>query len=295
MRRQASRAGFTRISASPAEGVDTSDTAHAISAAATGIATGPMGAASAGAAGAKAEARTRALPIEAWMRPAAGPTSGRRIYIEGDGHAWATRRRASSNPTPIRPVALELAIADPSGEELIYLGRPCQYSDPVSNEACRPWLWTQARFGKESINALSSRVDDILTAAQEERPLTLVGYSGGGVIALLLAARRDDVERVVTVAAPLDVQVWSDQTGTTPLYASETPMTHLEELAKVEQLHFTGARDGQVGTAPAKSFIHALSRHARTNPTAAEFQLKIVPDADHSNWPEIWPELCSEL
>jgi esterase/lipase len=33
--------------------------------------------------------------------------------------------------------------------------------------------------------------------------LRLVGYSGGGVMAMLLAARRDDVAQVVTIAAPL--------------------------------------------------------------------------------------------
>ncbi len=35
------------------------------------------------------------------------------VYIEGDGRAWRSRTELSSDPTPLRPIALELASLDP--------------------------------------------------------------------------------------------------------------------------------------------------------------------------------------
>jgi pimeloyl-ACP methyl ester carboxylesterase len=53
--------------------------------------------------------------------------------------------------------------------------------------------------------------------------LTLVGYSGGGTIAVLLAARRSDVAEVITVAANLDVGYWTQRDGLSPLTGSLDP------------------------------------------------------------------------
>ncbi len=65
-----------------------------------------------------------------------------RVYLEGDGLAWRSRRHVSDDPTPVSPVALQLMLADPN-KDLAYLGRPCQF---VHNGACRDTLWTSARF-----------------------------------------------------------------------------------------------------------------------------------------------------
>ena len=34
------------------------------------------------------------------------------LYLEGDGRAWASRYRLSSDPTPVNPLALRLAAVD---------------------------------------------------------------------------------------------------------------------------------------------------------------------------------------
>ena len=52
------------------------------------------------------------------------------IYLEGDGYAFKGRNRVSSNPTPMNPVGLKLALLDGS-KNVIYLARPCQYI-PIS-------------------------------------------------------------------------------------------------------------------------------------------------------------------
>jgi pimeloyl-ACP methyl ester carboxylesterase len=45
----------------------------------------------------------------------------------------------------------------------------------------------------------------------------LFGYSGGGVLAALLAARVPNTRRLVTVAAPLDLDGWIRLHGYSPL------------------------------------------------------------------------------
>ena len=58
-----------------------------------------------------------------------------RVYIEGDGHAWESRTRPASDPTPRNPVALDLAMADPGTDPVLYLARPCQRTDGTAQNA----------------------------------------------------------------------------------------------------------------------------------------------------------------
>ncbi|MBY0406928.1 MAG: hypothetical protein K2Q01_04500, partial [Rickettsiales bacterium] len=61
-----------------------------------------------------------------------------RVYIEGDGNAWLTRSQPSPDPTPFVPVALQLALRDPSAN-VAYIARPCQY---ITGPACDIPVWT---------------------------------------------------------------------------------------------------------------------------------------------------------
>ena len=141
------------------------------------------------------------------------------VYIEGDGLAYLDTRTPSTDPTPVDPLALRLAAADP-GPAVLYLGRPCQFAPGRGDPRCSVRAWTTARFGA---NVVAS-IDDAISrerARAPERPLVLVGYSGGGVIAALVAARRKDVSLLITVAAPLDVADWTRRMGVSPLDGSE--------------------------------------------------------------------------
>ncbi len=66
------------------------------------------------------------------------------VYIEGDGRAYVNRRTPSNDPTPGNPMALRLALADPS-LRVLYLGRPCQYTrggEPLLHAVLDPGaLW----------------------------------------------------------------------------------------------------------------------------------------------------------
>ena len=49
------------------------------------------------------------------------------VFLEGDGHAWRSRSEVSPDPTPDRPVALELAAQEAAAHpkaNVLYLARP---------------------------------------------------------------------------------------------------------------------------------------------------------------------------
>ena len=226
------------------------------------------------------------LPVAAWIRHPPNKNvaaSSLHIYIEGDGLGWQSRRRVSLDPTPLHPTAMELAAADPSRATIVYLGRPCQYGFR-QDSACRPIFWTAARHGEAVIDAMDRRIDALITELDTRDPLTLIGYSGGGVVAALLAARRNDIELLVTIAAPLDLDEWTRAAHVSPLAASLSPMNELEALRSIRQHHFVGRDDARVPIAATESFHRELGRDAPS-------RLTIVEGMDHRSWPEAWKTL----
>ena len=226
------------------------------------------------------------LPIAAWVRRL--PNNGEskpavHIYIEGDGVAWQSRRRLSLDPTPVTPIALALAAEDASRATVVYLGRPCQYGFPAKN-SCRPFLWTAARYGEVVIEAMNRRIDALRTELEHDAPITLIGYSGGGVVAALLAARRSDVHLLVTIAAPLDVDAWTRNANVSPLLASLSPANATGRLRGIRQHHFVGRDDTAVPISVTENFHHALGPDAPST-------LTVVDDMDHRSWPRVWANL----
>ena len=72
-----------------------------------------------------------------------------KIYIEGDGLSWLSRRTISDNPTPINPISLKLMNQDKS-QCKVYLARPCQYTNSMM---CDKKYWTSHRFSKDIISS----------------------------------------------------------------------------------------------------------------------------------------------
>lgn len=162
------------------------------------------------------------------------------VYIEGDGLAWLSRRTPSSDPTPRDPVALALALAQPDGRA-VHLARPCQYVD-AAQSGCPRRYWMDARFAAETVDAVDQAIDQ-LKLRHGARTLVLVGYSGGGAMAALVAARRHDVARLITVAGNLDHAAWTAHHRLTPLAASLDAAEVADRLAGLPQTHLVGSRD----------------------------------------------------
>lgn len=129
------------------------------------------------------------------------PVDDLHVYIEGDDFAWRTRTQPSSDPTPFDPLALKLALRDPSSS-VVYLSRPCKFS-AINDPNCSTDYWTNKRFSPEVIETYQEVLNKLVHEFKI-KTLTLIGYSGGGTIAALLSDRRNDVRRLITIAGNLD-------------------------------------------------------------------------------------------
>lgn len=204
------------------------------------------------------------------------------VYIEGDGAAWPTSFHPPRDPTPTDPVALAMAAADPA-PAVLYLGRPCQYLEAAELAVCSPDYWTNSRFAPEVVTAYMAFLDRYKESSGATR-LRLFGYSGGGVLATLLAARRTDVVQLVTVAAPLAVAEWTAWHKVTPLLGSIDPAMAVQGQLP-PATHFVGGRDSVVP--PRLVAIFA----ARTGGNLHE-----VPDFDHQCcWSRDWRQLLEGM
>lgn len=204
------------------------------------------------------------------------------VYIEGDGLAWISGDLPSRDPTPLHPLALQLALAQPSGN-VAYLGRPCQYVD-AETSGCEQRYWTEKRFAPEVITATGLALDR-LKQQFGARDLTLVGYSGGAAVALLSAARRRDVTQVITVAGNLDHRAWTAHHRIRSLEGSLDPVDAIAALKTMPQVHFAGERDRIIPPALIESYA---SRSAGAAPVSVIRQ----PGFDHQCcWVQAWPAL----
>ena len=175
-----------------------------------------------------------------------------RVYLEGDGHSWATATQPSLDPSPHNLLVPRLAVNDPTPNA--YLARPCQF---VMAAACQPALWTHRRFSQEVVTRLSQALDQ-LKQRYGNREFELVGYSGGAALALLLAAQRNDVTQVQTLAGNLSPRLWATLKGLSPLDGSLDPLDYRKRLALLPQRHFIGEADLIIPSGLADSYQHAL-------------------------------------
>ncbi len=208
-----------------------------------------------------------------------------RIYIEGDGRAWLSRTRASRNPSPKNPVALQLAARD-IGENVMYIARPCQYVSFEKNPKCEYPYWTHKRFAPEIIDSVSA-VINIGKIKARANQLEIIGFSGGGAVALLAASRRSDVRSIRTIAGNLDHKVWTKHHQIDPLNGSLNPADFAERVANIPQIHFIGDQDKIIGHYVAESFRGKAGR-------SDCIEIQTVTGASHSDgWQQAWPKIIA--
>ncbi len=206
------------------------------------------------------------------------------IYIEGDGLAWITRRRISSDPTPSRPIALQLAILDPA-PNVIYIARPCQYSGMSdSTKYCTNQYWTSHRFAPEIIQSINTVLDK-LKSTHDFKKFNLIGFSGGAAVAILLAASRNDIHSIRTIAGNLDHEKVSEIHHVSPLTGSLNPADVSEQINYIPQSHFTGEDDRIVTSEVSKSYLH------NAKDTHCIQVLELENTTHESGWTRVWGEL----
>ena len=204
------------------------------------------------------------------------------VYLDSDGTPWITRTRIARDPTPRHPLALRLLALDPA--PALYLARPC-YNGQAQAPGCTPRLWTSGRYSETVVAVMAEALRQVIRA-ESARAVTLIGYSGGGVLAWLLAPRLPQTRTLVTLAANLAIDRWTDRHGYSRLTDSLNPAQGPPLPPDIQQWHWVGERD--VNVPP--ELIATLG--VRLGPGACIQRV----DADHACcWPARWPELLRQF
>ena len=225
--------------------------------------------------------------VLAALHAATGKPQRLTIFIEGDGASWPRPSMPPLDPTPGKPLSLLLAVSHANapahlGEAVAYLGRPCQYLLPGDLASCPVAWWTLGRFGAVPLRLMSARLDE-LKAQAPNAILRLVGYSGGGAAAALLAAQRSDVACLVTVAAPLDTAAWTRAKNVSALSESQNPLDVAVTLRSIPMTHFSGGNDDVVPAGVNQRFMLQAQTFA-----------VVKPGFDHdTQWLKAWPSLAA--
>lgn len=209
------------------------------------------------------------------------------IYIEGDGFAWASRNRLSTNPTPKDAFTLKLAALD-DASNVIYIARPCQYTGQQQDSNCAPKYWSGSRFSNEVVDSVNKAISYYTQKLKNPR-VNLIGYSGGAAIAALVAARRPDVVSLRTVAGNLDHVAVNNFHHVSKLDNSLNPIDISKKLVKLPQYHFAGVEDKIIPLAT----IVAFAKSAEQGYGCVQVS-SIEGATHHSGWEKHWKELLSE-
>jgi len=208
---------------------------------------------------------------------------GRRlhVYLDGDGTPWLRRFTIAADPTPRKPLVLQWMAQDnmPS----IYLGRPC-YHGRAQDPGCHPLLWTARRYGPEVVESMAAALLTTAATDMATDEIVLIGYSGGGALAMLLAGRIPATRAVVTVAGNLEPSAWAAWHGYAPLTGSLEPTAPLP--SSILQLHFAGRQDRNL---PVALIQAAVARQDNA-------ELIVLAAFDHvCCWREYWPRALAQL
>jgi hypothetical protein len=203
------------------------------------------------------------------------------IYIEGDGTPWIAGQSPAQDPTPRNPLALQMMRLDPAPS--LYLGRPC-YFGLATSAGCHADYWTSKRYSPEVVASMSS-VIEYYQQAYGAGSIVLIGYSGGGALAALLAREVQGRQFLLTVAADLDTDLWTELRGFAPLSGSLNPLHYRAALAPVPQLHLAGEQDDIVPVEITRSYAATLD---------PDF-FRYYPGFDHvCCWLQLWPKILTE-
>jgi hypothetical protein len=235
------------------------------------------------------------FPLSGYRAPNSDQAPDLTIYFEGDGYAWVDLRTPSTDPTPRDPIGLRLALSDPLATH--YLARPCQFAGRRAPR-CETRYWTGARFAPEVVAAAGAAIDRIKAGRPTAR-LHLAGFSGGGVLAALVAASRQDVASLVTVAAPMDVDLWTVHHGVAALRGSQSPIDFIESLRCLPQIHIVGERDRVVPGTIVQSYLDRLQASPNRRCDAPDRAppkpiLLTAPGLGHDDgWQAVWASLLA--
>jgi pimeloyl-ACP methyl ester carboxylesterase len=199
------------------------------------------------------------------------------VYLDGDGTPWEHDWPAD-DPTSRNPMILELLVQD--NNPAILLGRPCYHGLSIQ-AACESSLWTSKRYAQIVVDSLVTALNSWLQQ-HPFRQVTLIGYSGGGTLAVLMANRIKNLQTVVTLSANLDVAAWSRALGFDNLTQSLNPIEQQQLQPAIQQWHLAGGEDDVV-----PAFV--IKAYADTQKNA---HYRLYQSFDHGCcWVKAWADI----
>jgi len=156
------------------------------------------------------------------------------VFIDGDGTPWKTPHKISLNPDPINPLVLKLMTNTPNPS--IYLSRPCYWE---RNIHCNYLWWTNRRYSKQVVDIMVKVLKKI---SSKYKNITLVGYSGGGTLAALIANSVIKVSKLITLSGNLNHVKWTQYHNFSPLTESLNSFNFVLP-STLTQFHFAAEND----------------------------------------------------
>jgi pimeloyl-ACP methyl ester carboxylesterase len=205
------------------------------------------------------------------------------VVVEGDGLPWVRGGRViAADPTPHRPLALQLAVRTPGS--VLYLGRPCYFA-ARSDPSCESRWWTSQRYAAAVVASMCAAAQRFADEHQVKSML-LIGYSGGGTMAVLMAARMSRVSGVVSIAGNLDTDAWTRHHQYLALDGSLNPAREPQLPESLPQLYLVGDHDANVP-------YETVSTYLQRVPPEDVWQFDAF---NHSCcWAREWPSLFSRI
>lgn len=169
----------------------------------------------------------------------------------------------------------------------IYINRPCNGYRRMP-PGCSNTLWASARYSETIVGSLNTAIDKAKKLSKKTN-IILIGHSGGGTLAMLLADRRvkakSDVTAVVTLAANLDHQAWTQALN----YRALKHSLNAAEIilpAEVWQWHLAGGKDKRV---PPEVIWPTVEKQPNAKWT-------VHNNFDHGCcWGTVWPQVLDAL
>jgi len=171
------------------------------------------------------------------------------VYIEGDGRPWLYGRVVADDPTSHSPLALKLMAQDQGAA--LYLGRPC-FIVGASEAPCKSGDWTAERYSTSIVLSMLEALSTFRNQFSFSK-VRLIGYSGGGALAVLMADKVPGLVGVLTVSGNLNTQAWVESHGFLPLTGSLNPIVS-SKLEGVTHEHWVGLNDMNVDPAYSLDF-----------------------------------------
>ncbi|MCK5829951.1 MAG: dienelactone hydrolase family protein [Methylococcales bacterium] len=203
------------------------------------------------------------------------------VYLDSDGTPWENHRWITDDPSPRNHLVLRMMKQDPV--PAILLGRPCYLGFSQSTD-CHDKYWTSHRYSHQVVSSMTQVLNAWIQSNQYSN-IVLIGYSGGGTLAMLMAPAIKSVDTVLTIAANLDIVDWSQLHGYSPLFGSLNPADY--SLPKdIKQFHLFGGNDNVVP----KKIVKKISKKN----SQAEFVL-FTEYNHHCCWDNDWSGILTRI